>query len=76
MADIALELRWLRGLLCDMGVSIVTLIHMHCDNKSAIAIASNLVIHGRTKHIEVDCHITHQEYEKGKIPLPYVSSEA
>ena len=55
MADTTLEFRWLCDLLCDMGVFMVAPVLMHCDNKSAIAIASNPVIHDRTKHIEVDC---------------------
>jgi len=56
-----------------MGVSISAPILMHCDNKSVMAIASNPVFHTLTKNIEVDCHITRQEYEKGKIILLYLS---
>jgi len=59
-----------------VGVPVVIHIHMQCHNKSDIAIASNPVFHDRTKHIEVDCQITRQEYEKGEITLPYVPSEA
>ena len=76
MTDTTLELRWLRNLLCDMGVSMIAPILMHCDIKSAIAITFNPVFHDRTKHIEVDCHITRHEYEKGKITLLYVPSRA
>jgi len=72
MIDTTLELRWLRDyLLCDMGVFMVAPVAMHCDNKSSIAIASNHVFHDHTKYIEVDCHITRQEYEKRKITLSY-----
>ena len=49
---------------------------MHCDNKNVISIASNLVFHYRTTYIKVDYHITRQEYEKGKITLPYIPSVA
>ena len=49
---------------------------MHCDNKSVIAITFKHVFHDRTKHIEIDCYITRQEYEKGMITLPYVPSGA
>ena len=58
MAETTLELRWLHDLLCDMGVSVVAHVPMHCDNKSAIVIASKSVFHDRTKHIEINCHIT------------------
>src|SRR4051812_47137217 len=57
-----------------MRVSVPIPIPMYCDNKSAIAVASNFVFHDRVKHIEVDCHITCQAYEKHIISLPYVSS--
>jgi len=60
----------------DMGVSVSKHIFMHCDDKSVIAIISNPAFHERTKHIKVDCHITHQECEKGKITLLYVPSGA
>ena len=58
MAHTSLELRWLRDLLCNMSVSVLTLIPVYCDNKSVFAITSNHVFHNRTKHSEVDCHIT------------------
>jgi len=73
MTDTTLELRWLRDLLCDIGVSVVTSVPVHCDNKSVVAIASKPVFHHLTKHIEIDCHITFQEYVKGRITLIYVS---
>ena len=64
MADTTVELWWLRDLLCDMGVSMVDHVLMHCDNKSVIAIASKPVFHNHTKHIEIDCHITRQKFKK------------
>ena len=76
LSDTTLELRWLQDLSCDMDVSVVTPIPMQYHNKSVIAIASNLVFHDRTKHIEIDCHITRQKYEKDKITLLYVFAGA
>jgi len=59
-----------------MCVFVIVPIPMYCDNKSVIAIASKPVFHDHTKHIEIDCHIIHQEYEKDRITLPYVPSGA
>src|SRR3954464_4327682 len=74
MADTTLEIYWLCDLLRDIGISVPSPIPKHYDNKSAIAIASNPVFHNRTKHIDVDCHITRQAYEKEVLSLPYTPS--
>src|SRR4051812_4893862 len=74
MADTTLEVHWLCEFLRDIGISVPTPIPMHCDNKSAIPITSNLVFHNRTKHIDDYCHITRQAYEKRVISLSYTPS--
>jgi len=74
MASTTTEIVWLRWLLDDMGVSISSPTPMFCDNKSAIQIAHNSVFHERTKHIEIDCHLTRHHLQHGTISLPFVSS--
>lgn len=44
---------------------------MYCDNKSAIAIAKNLVNHERSKHISIKYHFIREVQEKGEIQLHY-----
>ena len=50
------EIVWLCGLLEELGFPQTASTPLHDDNTSAIQIATNLVFHERTKHIEVDCH--------------------
>ncbi|WVZ96696.1 hypothetical protein U9M48_042300 [Paspalum notatum var. saurae] len=46
-----------------------------CDSSSAINVAKNLVLHSRTKHIDVRYHFLRNNYEKDVIDLVKVSSE-
>ncbi|XP_057975989.1 uncharacterized mitochondrial protein AtMg00810-like [Malania oleifera] len=63
MATTACELTWLVTLLKDLGVSISLPISLLCDNQAAMHIASNLVFHERTKHIDIDCHLVHDKVQ-------------
>ena len=69
LADTTCELVWLRWLLADMDAPQPTATPLYCDNRSAIYIAHNDVFHERTKHIEIDCHITCQYLKKGNLKL-------
>ena len=51
---------WIKGIMKHLEVYQATPMTMHCDNQTAIHIASNSVFHERTKHIEVDCHKVRQ----------------
>ena len=56
MYDALKELKCLKRLLVDLGVTQDMPMELFCDSKVAIYIAANPVFHERTKHIESDCH--------------------
>ena len=74
MASTTKKIVLLRWLLIDMGVFPSHLTPMYGDNKTAIQIAHNSIFHERTKHIEIDCHLTCHYLKQGTITLPFVSS--
>ncbi|CAL1410126.1 unnamed protein product [Linum trigynum] len=75
MSEVASEIEWLRRLLAELGVQCPSPIRLHVGNTSAIRIATNPVLHDRTKHIEVHIHYVRQLVTEGIVELTYISSE-
>ncbi|GJR05235.1 retrovirus-related pol polyprotein from transposon TNT 1-94 [Tanacetum coccineum] len=46
-----------------------------CDNTSAIAISNNLVLHSRTKHIDIKYHFIRDHILKGDIELHFIPTQ-
>ncbi len=63
---------WTVRLLEELGVSNLKHVTLFCDNKSALQMAHNPVLHDRTKHIEIDCHFTRDKVLEGLIHLAYL----
>jgi hypothetical protein len=43
-----------------------------CDNISAVIISKNLVLHARTKHVEIRHHFIRDYVERGDIKLMHI----
>ncbi|RVX02576.1 Retrovirus-related Pol polyprotein from transposon TNT 1-94 [Vitis vinifera] len=68
------ELIWLRHLLRELRFGKDEQMKLICDNQTALHIASNLVFHERTKHIEVDCHFIREKIASGCVATSFVNS--
>lgn len=74
MADTAYEVRWLRHLLDDLHIGLPSTPTLHCDNVSALALASNPIHNSKVKHVEVDIHFTREKVAQGNLTLQCVPS--
>ncbi|XP_023891177.1 uncharacterized mitochondrial protein AtMg00810-like [Quercus suber] len=74
LATTATELYWLRQVLRDLGVFLPVPPKLWCDNVLALAIASNLVFHARTKHIEVDYHFVKEKVLRKDLQVKYTTT--
>lgn len=57
-----------------MGFAQTTPTPLHVDNTTGIRITENRILHYRTKHIEVYCHVIREEFDRDLISLPHVST--
>lgn len=70
--DLLVEVAWIISLLGDLQLLMPQKLVLHCDNLSAKTLASNLVMHARSKNIEIDvCYIRDQALQN-EINIAYV----
>lgn len=74
MASLASEISWLSSLLKEIKFLAPRTPMLWCDNLSAKAIAINLVLHARTKHVEIDLHFICDMVQNKHISIGYVLS--
>lgn len=75
MAIVTKQILWVSYTLRDLKVPFALPIVLKSDNKSAQLIAANLCLHGRTKHIDIDIHLAHDEIADGLSTIGLVSSQ-
>ncbi|CAI7913107.1 unnamed protein product [Closterium sp. NIES-54] len=68
------EIVWQRRLLAELGEEQQGPTPLNCDNKGAIALAKNSVLHGITKHMRVKWHWTRSMVAAGEVELHYVKT--
>ncbi|GJY42506.1 hypothetical protein Tco_0429776 [Tanacetum coccineum] len=65
---------WTKQALVDYDIKLDD-IPVPCDNKGAIDLSKNPVLHSRTKHIKIRHHFLRDNVQKGNISIERVSSE-
>ncbi|GJZ24705.1 hypothetical protein Tco_0562164 [Tanacetum coccineum] len=65
---------WMKQALVDYDINLDD-IPVFCDNKGAIDLSKNTVLHSRTKHIEIRYHFLRDNVQKGNISIRKVSSK-
>ncbi|XP_042029931.1 uncharacterized mitochondrial protein AtMg00810-like [Salvia splendens] len=74
LAHLVSEITWITSLLTEIDIPIKTSRVVWVDNLSTIALASNSVLHSRTKHNELDIHFVRDKVSAKEIDLRHVPS--
>jgi histone deacetylase 1/2 len=72
LADLAAEIAWIRSLLAELKLPLPRKPILWCDNLSAKALASNPILHARSKHIEIDVHYIRDQVQQNEVVVAYV----
>ncbi|GJY74958.1 ribonuclease H-like domain-containing protein, partial [Tanacetum coccineum] len=76
MASTTSEIMWIVKILGEFGFSNVVPADLFCDNKSAMQIAANPVMHEKTKHFDIDVHLVREKVASGLIKTVKVDTKA
>ncbi|GJT61686.1 hypothetical protein Tco_1005219 [Tanacetum coccineum] len=68
------QVLWIKSQLADYD-DLYNKVPIFCDNTSIIAISNNLVLHSRTKHIDIRYHFIRDHILKGDIELYFVPTD-
>ena len=72
LADLVAEVAWVRSLLAELKFPMLRKPVLWCDNLSAKSLASNPVMHARSKHIEIDVHYIRDQVLENEVTVAYV----
>jgi hypothetical protein len=74
ICDVAKEIMWVRMILAELHLDVVTPTIIYVDNKSAITMSENNSDHERTKHIDIKHHFIRDLVNDGSIALKWIST--
>ena len=74
MALACAEITWICSVLKEINVKLSCTPLLLSDSTSKAAIATNLVLHSKTKHIEIDIHFVRDKVEKKEVEIAFVST--
>lgn len=66
---------WLLNLLQDLKIKVNKTLKLMIDNKYAINLFKNLVLHGRGKHIETKYHFLRSQVHNGMLEVMHCSTQ-
>lgn len=65
---------WIMNLLQELKFKVSKPIRLMIDNKSAITLAKNPVMHGRSRHIDTKCQFLHGQVQNGVLEVVHCST--
>lgn len=76
VADSVSDVLWLMAVMKEMHIPLHDKPTIWCDNSGTVAMASNSVLHSKSKHFELDLFFVREKVEDGVLQVRYVPASA
>nr|KYP65239.1 hypothetical protein KK1_011471 [Cajanus cajan] len=74
LAAVTTEITWLKNLLHELQVPNIRTPQIYCDNLSAVLLATNPILHSKTKHFELELFFVKDKVQKREISVQHIPS--
>ncbi|KAJ3538090.1 hypothetical protein NMY22_g5310 [Coprinellus aureogranulatus] len=68
------ESEWLRSLTAELDMPQQGPTTILCDNRAAIILSKDPLLHSRVKHVDIKYHFLRERYKDGKLVLKYINT--
>lgn len=75
MSSTTCELLLILKIMREVGIIYTLPIALYCDNRSAVLITANPIMHETTKHIDIDAHLVRDKVSEGVVKVFQVESQ-
>lgn len=75
MESATCEVMWILKVLTDLGKTGLIPVELFCDNRSAVQITANPIMHEKTKHFDIDVHLVREKVASGLIKTVDIESK-
>ncbi|KAL1206830.1 Retrovirus-related Pol polyprotein from transposon RE1 [Cardamine amara subsp. amara] len=76
VAVVDLEVKWICSLITELGIKLLSVPIVHCDNIGATYLCANPVFHSRMKHIAIgiDYHFVQELVQQGYLHVSHITT--
>lgn len=75
VANTSSEMIWVCSLLGELGLKLLAVPVIYCDNIGATYLCANPVFHSRMKHVGLDYHFIRNQVQSGELRVVHVSTK-
>ncbi|KAG8501162.1 hypothetical protein CXB51_003279 [Gossypium anomalum] len=75
LAQVTAKMVWVKSLLSKLGIPVTHKALLWCNSSVAVAVANNLVMHSKFKHVELDLFFVRERVANGSFQVGHISGQ-